>query len=166
MEKTHWKKQFNYDYLGSYSLADGKEVVLTMAATKKELVTGGDGKKQECFICYFKEKADWIKPMILNRTNCKTIEKMYGTPYIEDWAGKQITIYIQSGIKAFGDVVDALRIRKEKPKPPVLTKTHNAYGSVVDFLKSGGDILKVTGKYTISNELLTELKSIKKDGVN
>ena len=109
MEKTHWKQNFNYDYLGSYSLADGKEVVLTMAATKKELVTGGDGKKKECFICYFKEKADWIKPMILNRTNCKTIEKMYGTPYIEEWAGKQITIYIQSGVKAFGDVVDALR---------------------------------------------------------
>lgn len=162
--KTHWKQNYNYDYLGSYSLPGGNEVTLTMASTRKEFITGTSGKKEEAFVCRFKETHDWVKPMILNKTNCKTIEKMYGTPYIEDWVGKQITIYIQKGVKAFGDVVDALRIRKEKPKPPVLTKTHNAYQSVVDFLKSGGDISKVTGKYTISNELLTELKSIRKDG--
>mgnify|MGYP000112125353 CR=1 FL=1 len=25
---THWKTQFNYDYLGAYSLPDGKDIIL------------------------------------------------------------------------------------------------------------------------------------------
>lgn len=158
MTQTHWKKQFNYDYLGSYSLADGQPVTLTMSATRKEQVTGVSGKKEDAFVVYFKEKADWIKPMILNRTNCKTIEKIYGTPYIEEWNGKQITIFIQKGVKAFGDVVDALRIKPERPKPPILTKTHTGYAGVVKFLAEGGDIQKVIEKFEISNELLKELK--------
>lgn len=157
--KTHWKKQFNYDYLGAYSLQDGKEVTLTMASTKKEKVTGGDGKKQDCFICYFKEQMDWVKPMILNRTNCKTIEKIYGTPYIEEWQGKQITIYIQSGIRAFGDVVDALRIKPEKPAPPELKKGTPAWESAVQYVRGGNPILNITKKYSVSSELLNELEN-------
>ena len=27
---THWKTQFNYDYLGAYSLPDGKDIILTI----------------------------------------------------------------------------------------------------------------------------------------
>ena len=68
--KTHWKKEFNYDYMGSYSLPDGKDVVMTIKETRKEKVTGSAGKKEDCFVCYFHESE---KPMILNRTNCKTI---------------------------------------------------------------------------------------------
>lgn len=167
-ELTHWKKQFNYDYLGAYSLADGKDVTLTMQATKREMVVGGDGKKQECFICYFKEKADWIKPMILNRTNCKTIEKIYGTPYIEQWSGKQITIYIANGIKAFGDVVDALRIRPEKPKKIVVNNQHKHWASCCEFVKNGGAIEKILDKYTMDEttiELLKEFIQKKEDKV-
>lgn len=32
---THWKTQFNYDYLGAYSLPDGKDIILTIRETKK-----------------------------------------------------------------------------------------------------------------------------------
>lgn len=159
MEKTHWKKQFNYDYLGSYSLQDGKDVTLTMAETRKEKITGKSGKKEEAFVCYFKEKADWIKPMILNRTNCKTIEKIYDTPYIEEWTGKQITIFIQKGVAAFGDTVDALRIRKQKPPKPTLTKDHPSYAAVCKHIKEAGDITTVTNKFVVSDELLKEIQN-------
>ena len=64
---THWKTQFNYDYLGAYSLPDGKDIILTIRETKKEQVVGTSGKKEECFVAYFFEN---VKPMILNRTNC------------------------------------------------------------------------------------------------
>ena len=37
---THWKTQFNYDYLGAYSLPDGKDIILTIRETKKEQVVG------------------------------------------------------------------------------------------------------------------------------
>ena len=49
---THWKTQFNYDYLGAYSLPDGKDIILTIRETKKEQVVGTSGKKEECFVAY------------------------------------------------------------------------------------------------------------------
>jgi len=113
LTKTHWKKEYNYDYIGAYSLpTDGSDLILTIKDTKTEKVIGGDGKKQDCFVVYFAEKDS--KPMILNRTNAKTIQKVYGTPYIEDWVGKKIQLYATS-VNAFGTVTDALRIRDFKP---------------------------------------------------
>lgn len=111
--KTHWKKEYSYDYIGAYSLpTDGSDLILTIKDTKTEKVVGGDGKKQDCFVVYFAEKDS--KPMILNRTNAKTIQKVYGTPYIEDWVGKKIQLYATS-VNAFGTTTDALRIRDFKP---------------------------------------------------
>jgi hypothetical protein len=110
-EKTHWKKNFNYDYMGSYSLPDGKDVIVTIKALKKEKVTGPKGKKEECFVAYF---SDSDKPMILNKTNCKAIERLYGSPFIEDWGGKKIQLYVAK-VDAFGDITDALRVRDFKP---------------------------------------------------
>lgn len=114
-EKTHWKKEFNYDYMGSYSLPDGKDVVMTIKETKKEKVIGANGKKEDCFVCYFNESD---KPMILNRTNCKTIERVYKSPYIEEWPGLRVQIGIDK-VSAFGETVDALRIRNVKPAPAI-----------------------------------------------
>ena len=111
--KTHWKKQFNYEYMGSYSLPDGKDVILTIKETRKEKVTGTAGKKEDCFVCYFEESD---KPMILNRTNCKTIERIYKSPFIEDWAGLRVQIGIDT-VSAFGESVEALRVRNIKPAP-------------------------------------------------
>lgn len=156
MEKTHWKKQFNYDYLGSYSLPEGKDVILTLKNTRKKEVIGQNGKKEECFVCDFAEQgaADWIKPMILNRTNCKTIAKLYGTPYIEDWAGKQVQIGIDR-VSAFGDTTDALRIRNIKPeahrKAELLPETPQ-WNQAVEYLKKGNTIEKIEKKYALSEE--------------
>lgn len=110
--KTHWKKQFNYDYMGSYSLPDGRDVTLTIKETKRETVIGLNGKKEECFVCYFNESN---KPMILNRTNCKSIAKVVGTPFIEEWLGKRVQIGIDI-VNAFGEQTEALRIRNVKPR--------------------------------------------------
>lgn len=109
--KTHWKKNFNYDYMGAYSLPEGKDVIVTIKALKKEQVKGPKGKKEECFVCYF---SDSDKPMILNKTNCKTIEKLYGSPFIEDWGGKKIQLY-SAKVDAFGESTEALRVRDFAP---------------------------------------------------
>lgn len=113
MGKTHWKNNYNYDYLGSYSLPDGKDLTLTISKTAKEKVIGANGKKEDCFVVYFKD-AD--KPMILNRTNAKTITKVTGSPFIEDWVGKQIILGVDT-VSAFGESVEALRVRNIKSAP-------------------------------------------------
>jgi len=115
----HWKKLVNPDYLGSYILDPGQELLLTIKSCANEQITGTDGKKQECMVLRFMED---IKPMILNRTNAKIITKLHKTPYIEQWTGKKIMIYAKQ-IRAFGEDVDALRIRDFLPQPKELDIT-------------------------------------------
>lgn len=112
-KRTHWKKLTNPDYLGAYALDEGKDLIATIKNVQQEKVIGADGKKEECTVAHFVEPG--IKPMILNTTNCKTIAKLYKTPFIEEWAGRKIQIFIDR-VKAFGDVVEALRIRPFVPK--------------------------------------------------
>lgn len=109
---THWKKLTNPDYLGAYSLEDRQDIILTIGRVQSETVTGPEGKKEECLVCHWQERE---KPMILNSTNAKMIEKLLGTPYIEQWTGHRIQIGVEK-VKAFGDIVDALRIRSFLPK--------------------------------------------------
>lgn len=110
--KTHWKKLSNPDYLGAYALDPGKDLIVTIQSVGEESVMGTDGKKEDCIVAHFAEPG--VKPMILNTTNCKAISKIYKTPYIEDWRGCSIQLYVAQ-VKAFGDVVDALRVRPYKP---------------------------------------------------
>jgi hypothetical protein len=107
---THWKQNFDYKYTGAYELQPGEEKTVTIQRLTHEEVANTEGKKQKCFVAYFSESS---KPMVLNKTNCKTIEKLYG-PDFEQWPNKKITIFA-ARVKAFGDVVDALRIRPTVP---------------------------------------------------
>lgn len=120
MGKTHFKKLQNPDFLGSYALEDGKDIILTIDYVRQEKVTGSDGKSEELPVCHWKEQQ---KPMILNSTNLKMIAKVLGSPYIEDWSGKKIQIGSER-VKAFGDVVDALRVRKTLPKQTAAEPLH------------------------------------------
>src|SRR4030042_5116060 len=111
MSETHWKQNFNYKYTGAYELAQGETRTVTIKKTCTEEVASTNGDKQMCFVAYFEENN---KPMVLNKTNCKTIEKLYG-PIIEKWIGKKVIIEAKK-VKAFGDMVDALRIKHSLPK--------------------------------------------------
>jgi hypothetical protein len=74
--------------------------------------------------------------MILNKTNQKTMEKLFASPYIEDWAGKKMILYVAK-VKAFGDTVDALRVKTTAPKLPELTPTHEKWEAAKTALKAG-----------------------------
>lgn len=131
---THWKKLTNPDYLGVYSLEDGQDMILTISHVCEETVTGQDGKKEKCVVCHFREKC---KPMILNATNMKMISKLYDTPYVEEWPGKKIQVGSER-VKAFGEIVDALRVRKIIP-----SETPQTY-----ICSKCGAEIKPMGKYT------------------
>lgn len=147
--KTHWKKLENPDYIGAYSLEQGKDLTVKITKVIREMVTGTGGKKEECTVAYLEGQ----KPFILNRTNMKMITKIYGTPYIEDWAGKTITLYV-SKIRAFGeDNVEALRIREQKPQKPKLTSQHIRWMGAIEALKNGNTTIESIKKvYDLSKE--------------
>ena len=110
---THWKSLTNPNYLGSYAFENGADMILTIKQVKNEIVTGEGGRKEECTVCYFTEN---VKPMILNKTNMKQIAKLLGSPYIEDWSGKAVQIYVDPKVKFGHEITGGLRIRNFLPK--------------------------------------------------
>ena len=110
-EHIHWKSTCNTKYLGAYALDDGKDMIVTIDDVKQETITGAKGEKEDCVVLYFKGD---IKPMILNKTNMKAIAKVCGSPYIDDWVGKNIQLYGEM-VSAFGETGLALRVRTFAP---------------------------------------------------
>lgn len=110
---THWKKLTNPNYLGSYAFQPGEEKPLTIRTINQEEVTNPaePDKKEKCIVAHFQQPE---KPLILNKTNCKAIERLTGTPNIEEWAGAGIILCVQK-VPAFGELVEAVRIRPVKP---------------------------------------------------
>lgn len=156
---THWKTQFNYKWLGSYSLQDGKDITLTIREMKREDVVGVSGKKELLLVAYFDED---IKPMVVNKTNCKTLERLFKTPAIEEWPGRQIQIGA-SRVDAFGDKVDALRIRPFAPTPagdsrPTVETGSAVWNSAVDYLKGGNSVNSILAKYKLTKEQIKTLQ--------
>jgi hypothetical protein len=109
--KTHWKKTMNPNYLGAYALEPNEDLVVEITEVKTESVMNADGRNEECLVAHLKDQ----KPLIVNKTNAKAIAKVAGSNYIEDWKGKQIALYI-SNVKAFGELVEAIRVRTVPPK--------------------------------------------------
>lgn len=114
-QKTHWKKIVSDpNFIGEGDFQEGEEKVLTIdRVNAAETVTTAEGKSQKAVI-HWKEKGN--KPMILNVARSKNIEKVAGSGYFEDWPGVRVQLYIEHGIKAFGEVVSAVRVRPHKPR--------------------------------------------------
>lgn len=111
---THWKKMMdNSDYIGAYSFQPGEEKTLTIKSCGVERVHSPDGKTEECMVIHWRENE---KPLIANVTNCKMIGKVLGSNYIEQWTGQRIVLGTDK-VKAFGDVVEAVRVRNKKAAP-------------------------------------------------
>ena len=132
--KTHWRKILDGVYLAGYDLDDGqggfKEIQATIDYARRETAKDQQGKDEEVLVLHFK---DGVKPMILNVTNSKTIEKLTGSSYLEDWSGKTIIIGTES-VYAFGKQHDALRIRPRKvqSRPKVAEKCSICGELVID----------------------------------
>ena len=147
--KTHFKKLSNPNYLGSWDLSDKdgnfKNRILTISGVKKEMVHDGRGGQEECITVSFSDS----KPMIMNATNLKTINKTLNSPYIEDWVGKKIEVTVQK-VKAFGEVHDALRVVKTNLE---MTPKHEKWaGAKKAIADKSVTIEQIKKSFTISPE--------------
>lgn len=103
----------NSEYLGSWDLEElpGREVVLTIEKIVDEEVFT-NGQKETCTVIHWTDKN--FKKFIVNITNKKTLCKLYKTKETTKLVGKSVAIGTER-VKAFGDIHDALRIRKRIP---------------------------------------------------
>ena len=130
----------NPNFLGSWDLdeMENREATLTIAKIVDEDVIGNAGTKERCTVCYWQEGG--VKPMILNITNKKTICKLYHTKDTEKLAGKAVVVGIEK-VKAFGDVHDALRIRKRIPKVVSAEKCADCGNDITGAMGKGAEYI-------------------------
>jgi hypothetical protein len=162
---THWKKLTNPDYFGSHDLInpDGSYREITVkikSVTIKEIVGDGGRKSQKNVLVTYE-----TKPIILNNINQRTIQKVLKTPFIEQWKDRQIVIGVDTNVKAFGDVTDALRVRNrvvnELPqstyeaemKAISEAKDLSELSALWNALDAGGKAVCLTAKDSRKNEL-------------
>ena len=145
---THWKKLTNPDYLGAYAFEPGEEKTVTIRDVVRENVTGSGGKQEECLVIHLYDE----KPLIANKTNAKSIEKLLGSPYIEDWEGKSIILRTMT-VQAFGDTTDAVRV---KPQLPQIPKCEKCGKQLEPFGEHGPMVLAKASKGKFGNVLCVE----------
>ena len=116
--KTHYRKVFKSDHLGSADLEDmiesGNSLIFTIAHVKQEYGAKVAGKTIDANIAYFKEP---IKPMVLNSINSKALKKLCGgSSFVEDWQNITVQLYIDPNVKMKGEIVDGVRINHNPPR--------------------------------------------------
>lgn len=164
--KTHWKKLHDPNFLGSYSLADDAgnfiDKVVKFTSIAKSEVKCEDGKEAEKIVAQVLND----KPMVINATNAKMLTKLFNSAFIEDWLNKPVTLTVKK-IKAFGELVDALRVGATLPTPaalPDFNPDNAQWQTMIDAISGGKNsavnIIKAIQKtYTISDvnaKLLTD----------
>lgn len=107
---THWKTFQNPDYLGAYAFQPNEEKTLTIERVEVGTVYNTEtNKKEEKRVMFFKEN---VKPLILNSTNAKIITDLFGTPYVQLWKGKKVTLLVEK-VKWRKELVDGVRVKKQ-----------------------------------------------------
>ena len=119
--KTHYRKVFKSDHLGSADLEDyieqKKVLVFTIKEVKQEIGVMVAGKKGNHNIAYFTEN---IKPFVLNAGNSKIVKSFAGgSPFVEDWKNISIELYIDENVRFGKDIVCGVRIRSTQPKEKI-----------------------------------------------
>lgn len=109
----HWKEEyFDYPYMGAYSLMaeDGQthsNITVTIKDIKVQEVVGEKGKKEKLPVAYFNETE---KPMVLNKTNCKSIQQLTGIMIGKGWIGQSVVLTVEKVKSHKGGFVNALRV--------------------------------------------------------
>lgn len=121
MSKTHWRSVRPSPYLAAVDL-DGKDTVVTIECVHVGEVEGEKGRKDECRIATLSQNGkDMDKQLLLNVTNCKALQKLTGSNFLEDWNKQRVTLYV-TPTKLKGETVDGIRIRLTRPPEPVPPK--------------------------------------------
>ena len=153
-QKTHFKKAFNSPYLSSADIVG----YMTFTVSHVKLEVDKTKKTKDQFnTAYFVEReirpGEKLKPMILNVTNSKTMKALTGSPFIEDWAGVKISVYVDSNVKFGREVMEGLRISPKAPVVAWLTPDSvKPWSNAKAAYKRDGNLDAVLARMSISEE--------------
>lgn len=87
---------------------DGDVTLTIKQCHKYENVEFEAGRKKPLVFTLEFEKAK--RQLVLNGTNRKKLQTKFGNN-VQDWKGKQVTLYVQSGIRVGRETKNGIRIR-------------------------------------------------------
>lgn len=81
-------------------------ILVTIAGLKQENVAPDNKPEELKWILYFQGD---FKPLVLNGTNTKLIEKALGSDETDDWIGQEIVLFNDENVEYMGEVVGGVR---------------------------------------------------------
>ncbi len=102
---------FDSRYIGAWDLR-GQDVTVQIESITPGVVEGEKGRKDKAPLVKYR---GWDKPMVLNKTNMKSIFAMYATHSRSALVGKNVTLYETTCQGAKGGTVSCIRIRPTIP---------------------------------------------------
>jgi hypothetical protein len=116
---SHWRKQFaDEKTIGAHDLeVDGKfgELNVTISKFFQGELIGSMGKEMKVMA----QLNEFKKPMIVNRTNFKRLEKLFDSFEMNDYIGKPVKLMVEN-VKSPEGIVPALRFSS---RPAIVEKT-------------------------------------------
>jgi hypothetical protein len=161
MEKTPWRKTVDPNFIGTYVLPNDQPINAVIVKVEwKQIKVMGQNKKQA--VATFAPNIHFDKPMLLNVTNMKRMERLAGSKYIEDWINIPVTLQREMDKTPTGGSDWALRIATiapkitsdGKPSKAKLLPDTQAWNSAVEYVQQGNPMENVTKKYDLSPENL------------
>ena len=108
------RAMFDSRYLGNWDLL-GQDVTVTIDHIDPGVVEGEKGRKDKAPLVHLK---GWPKPWVLNKTNMKSLQAMYGTLSASKLRGKRVTLFATTCQGKGGGTVDCIRVRPVIPDAP------------------------------------------------
>lgn len=144
MSKTHWKALADTSqYLGKQHFGPDEKKVVTIESVEEQGVENHAKRTKDVkAIMYFAE-AD-VRPWIVNKTNRGKIAELLDSPYIEDWTGKKITLWVDPKVPNNFDPSNPGAVRVW----PTLPKEENV------ICENCGIIIEPHGEYSV-NKIVT-----------
>lgn len=165
-EKTHYRKAFDSPYLSSADIVE--PTVLTISHVTLE--ADRTKKTKDVFnTAHFVEKeirpGEKLKPMILNATNSKTMKALTNSPFIDDWKGIRITVYVDHNVRFGKETLEGLRISPHVPERKSLTPDMTkAWENAKAAFKRDGNLVSVLARMDMSpanqTQLMDECKAV------
>ncbi|MEN8123378.1 MAG: hypothetical protein ABFS35_23775 [Bacteroidota bacterium] len=146
--ESHWRKVMNTEFLNGDEIQEGTVTIKSYEAVN--FYSPKSRKKEDHVTLWFEEVE---KPMILTNRKAKQISTVLGTPLMDEWTGKQITIFPKEE-KHFGEWFQVINIKAAtvKKAKPELTPDHKKWNDVVKKVASGTSIETVQKHYSISEK--------------
>ncbi len=159
MKQDHYKNYFEQSTLQDNNFDTVNDTIVTIQSVQMQELQTQEGKQM--YLCA--TLASFDKPLRINKTIAKSIAKALKTNDPQEWAGKQVSIYIQKGLKAFGQLHDVPRVR---PIAPRVNIDVNLYFAEMDQCKTREDLTALWNKFPANvkshQQIITKSQQIAK----